>query len=35
MKKKIIPATIIINEKEYPVINAITKKQMMRVIDEP
>ena len=34
MKKKVIPATIIIDGVERPVIHAVTKKQMMRVIDE-
>jgi len=32
--KKTIPATIIIDGKEYPVIHAVTKKQMVRVINE-
>lgn len=32
--KKIIPATLIIDGIEYPVINSITKKQVMRVIYE-
>ncbi len=31
---KIIPATLIINGTELPVIHGITKKQMMRVIYE-
>jgi len=34
MKKKVIPATIVINGKEVPVYHAITKKQMRRVVIE-
>lgn len=34
MKKKTIPATIIIDGKEVAVIHSVTKKQMRRVIYE-
>ena len=34
MKKKIIPATIIVHGKEYPIIHAIIRKQMERVLYE-